>query len=69
MPIKENPFELLDSPLFSLHSIRHDYPDDMQEMVLNAGHWQLYNEKSQSPEVLVEVRTLMGRLRFELCLN
>ncbi len=48
---------------------RHDYPDDMQEMVLNACHWHIWQEEKQSPEILGEVKIMMGRLRFELCLN
>ncbi len=52
-----------------LLAYRYDLPEDMESMVLNAGHWCIYKEENLDVEVIVELKTLMGRLRHEICQN
>ena len=51
----------------TLLAFRHDIPDDMQEMVLNSGHWCIWQEEKMGTHVLVELSTFMGRLRRGIC--
>ncbi len=53
----------------TLLAYRHDLPDDMMHMVINTGHWHIFNEEKISSEVLVEVMILLGELRLEICQN
>ena len=52
-----------------LLAFRHDLPEDMKAMILNVGHWKIWNEEKISPEMLQEIQILMGRLRREVCWN
>lgn len=46
---------------FSILAYRHDLPDDMMWMLLNAGHWQIFGRENLSPELLVEVKDILGK--------
>ena len=50
-------------------AFRHDLPDDMVDMVLNAGHWSVSNRELLCPDVLNELNTLMRNLRKGICWN
>ncbi len=50
-------------------AFRHDLPKDMMGQVLNAGHWQVYIEESQCIEAVQRLRSFIGRLRTDFCLN
>ncbi len=59
---------IIDNNLTML-AFRHDYPDDLMPMVINAGFWQIFEEEEIGSEVLVEVKNLIVRVRYEMCIN
>jgi hypothetical protein len=48
---------------------RHDPPEDMKWMVINAGHWQIVGKEKQRPELLLEVREMIIKSKYEICSN
>lgn len=46
---------------FRILAYRHDLPDDMMWMVLNAGHWQIFGRENLSPELHAEVKETIGK--------
>lgn len=61
--------EIITDADLTILAFRYDHPDDMQWMVINAGQWQIVGQETMNPELLEEVKTLLGRLRTEICLN
>ena len=60
--IDENLEIIIDSNGLLL-AYRHDPPEDMKWMVVNAGRWQLHDEKNQTPEVIAVVKLMLSGLR------
>lgn len=54
---------------YNLLAYRHDLPHDLMPLVVNAGHWRIYDEENQSDEVFNEVKKMIGRVKSGLCLN
>ena len=53
----------------TLLAFRHDLPDDMMPMVVNAGHWRIFKREDLCHDVLNKLNTLMGSLRKGICWN
>ena len=52
-----------------LLAYRYDLPADISWMVLKAGRWQIVNEDSLCPELLVEVRKVIIKSKYNICSN
>jgi hypothetical protein len=48
---------------------RHDPPEDMNWMVINAGHWQLHDEDFLEESIIQIVRGIIVNLRVGGSLN
>ena len=68
MAIKLN-LELIVDENQTLLASRYDLPVDMMHMVINAGHWQIFDEENICFEVLIEVKALIVGLRCDFCMN
>jgi len=61
--------EIITDSNFNILAYRHDIPEDIKWMVMNAGLWQVWNEKHLHYSKMLELKSFMSLLNHKVCWN